>query len=281
MSNAGGPSYPQDPPPGQGYPPPGQGYPPPPPGSTPSSYPPPPGPAGYPPPGQGYPPPGQGGYGYPGYPGGYGESQAPAGYSGLAIASFVTGLILPLVGILVAVPLGIVALVKISGTRKKGRWMAIAGIVLSVLWWVAIITFGVILAAQQAERDSSGAISKAGRIDFGDIRAKDCVTIPNLADNAEVDTFDIKGVPCDEAHNAETVAVLPISGSAYPGQAELDNQSSQQCVSAVEQVPGVSTDYRPYVLLPNKDIWDGTDGHRVLCFVVDSSFGDLTGSLQE
>ncbi len=199
----------------------------------------------------------------------------------MAIASFVTGLILPLIGIVVAVPLGIVALVKLSGTGRKGRWMAISGIVLSVLWWVAVITIAVILAAQHAERDSAGTITKAGKINFGDILENDCVNIPHLADNAEVDTFDLEGVPCADAHNAETVSVLPVPGSTYPGQSELDKQSSRDCVSAVQQVPGVSADFRPYILLPNKDIWDGMDGHRVLCFVVDSTFGDMTGSLQD
>src|SRR4051794_13198971 len=44
-------------------------------------------------------PPGPGGYpGYPGYPGSD-EAPGPTGYSGLAIASFVTGLVLPLLGI--------------------------------------------------------------------------------------------------------------------------------------------------------------------------------------
>ncbi len=206
----------------------------------PPSYPPGSGPAGPPPPGQGfppsggYPPPGQGGYGYPGYPGGYDESQGPAGYSGLAIASFVTGLILPLVGILVAVPLGIVALVKISGTRTKGRWMAIAGIVLSVLWWVGVITVGVILATQQAERDSSGAISKEGRIDFGDIRARTTASRSRTSRTTPRSTPSTSRV-CP-ATRRTTPRRSPFSRSparAYPGQAALDSQASQQCVSAV------------------------------------------------
>ena len=277
----------------------GQGYPPPPPGSSPypqspqapqspSGYPQ--GPSGYPQPGyqQGPgawppPPPGQGGTpGYPGYPGGgYDERQGRTGWSGLAIASLVTSILLPLIGILVAVPLGIVALVKMSGTRMKGRWMAIAGIVISVLWWAGFITFGVILATQQADRNAAGEITNAGRLDFGDIREGDCINIPGLDNNAEIDTFDLKGVPCSENHNAETVAIIPIQGSSYPGQTNMDDQSNRPCVRAVSQVPGVTArEYQPYILLPNEDLWDGDNGHQVLCFVVKRDFSDMTGSLQ-
>jgi hypothetical protein len=195
----------------------------------------------------------------------------------------VTSIVLPLVGILIAVPLGIVALVKIRGTRLKGKALAIAGIAIAVLWWVAVITLGVVLATQQADRDSSGAITKAGRIDFGDIQQGDCVNIPGLDNNAEIDTFDLKGVPCAEAHNAETVSIIPITsaGEAYPGQTALDNQSNKQCVAAVSQVPGVSAqDYQPYILLPNDDLWDSDNGHRVLCFGVKRDFSDMTGSMQ-
>ena len=295
-SGPGGSSYP----PNEGDPNAGgQGYPPPPgsspyPGGQPGPQNPgshPQGPGGYPPQ-PGYqqgpgswppPPPGQGGYpGYPGYPGGgYDERQGRTGWSGLAIASFVVSILLPLLGILIAVPLGIVALVKMSGTRMKGRWMAIAGIVISVLWWVGIITFGVILATQEADRNAAGDITKAGRIDFGDIVENDCIDIPGLDNNAEIDTFDLKGVPCAEAHNAETVSIIPISGSSYPGQSELNSQANQPCVSAVSQVPGFTArEYQPYILLPNEDLWDSDNGHRVICFVVKRDFSDMTGSLQ-
>ncbi|MDQ3307200.1 MAG: DUF4190 domain-containing protein [Actinomycetota bacterium] len=88
------------------------------------------GPPGYGPPGYGPP-----GYGPPGYPGGgYDSPPGSGGWNGLAIAAFVIGLVVPLVGILVAVPLGIVALVKIGKSRQRGKGLAISGMVPSVLW---------------------------------------------------------------------------------------------------------------------------------------------------
>jgi hypothetical protein len=192
----------------------------------------------------------------------------------------VVGLVLPLVGILIAVPLGIVALVKIRGTRQKGKALAIIGMVLSVLWWVGIIGLGVYVESQQAERDDAGIITKAGRIDFGDIRAGDCVRIPDPGGDENIDTFGLKGVPCEESHNAQAAKIIAISGPDYPGQDSLDSQSAQPCIEAVAQLAAVAGGgYQPYRLIPTEAIWKDDSGHRVICFVTKVDFGDFTGSL--
>ncbi|MGA9347125.1 MAG: hypothetical protein WBV37_18645 [Nocardioidaceae bacterium] len=290
-SGGGGSSYPEDS--GQGQPGAGSPTPVPPPFPPPAGpgqpsyaapgqgYPPAPG-QGYPPPGQGYPPPGQGPGGYPGYPGypGGGYDDGPTGWSAWAIAAFIVGLILPLIGILIAIPLGIVALVKIGRARQRGKVLAIVGMVLSVLWWVGLIALGVWAVSQQAGRDDSGAITKGGRIPFGDIREGDCISIPGSSGAENIDTFKLKAVPCAEAHNAEAVAVIRIDSSAYPGQASLDDQSVQPCVDAVSALPAVQGGgYEPYRLIPTEGIWSDAAGHRVLCFVVKSGFETFTGSL--
>jgi hypothetical protein len=269
----GQPPYPQAP--GHGYPPPpapgypGQAYPGPAyPVQGPASQGP---PAGYP----GFP-------SYPGSPGG-GQGvleQGPAGWSGWAIAAFVVGLVVPLLGILIAIPLGIVALVKISGTRRKGKAFAIIGMVLSVLWWVGFIALGVWAVNQEAGRDSSGVINDKGRIGFGDIREGDCVSVPDPGGPDNIDTFDLKGVPCDQPHNAEAVTIISVGGSDYPGQAALEERSRQPCATAVSELPAVNArDYQSFRLLPTENIWNGSSGHKVICFVTKTGFGESTGSL--
>ncbi len=271
-SGGSGPSYPEYP--GQAQPDPGSTPPPPP-------FPPP----GQGAPGQGYlPPPGPGapsGYpGYPGYPGAEYGGDGPTGWSRWAIAAFVVGLLIPLVGILIAIPLGIVALVKIGRARQKGKTLAIIGMVLSVLWWVGLIALGVWAVSQQAGRDDSGAITKSGRLGFGDIREGDCIAIPGSSGTENIDTFKLKGVPCSEPHNAEAVAVIRIDSASYPGQAGLDDQSVQPCLDAVSAIPAVQGGgYEPYRLIPTEGIWNDPSGHRVLCFVVKSGFDDFTGPL--
>ncbi len=146
-------------PPAAGYPPP---YPPPsyPPGyspeyqaGNPAQYPPPipPSPGYQQPPGYGGPPypPGPpqfggppAGYGPPSYPGGYyptpdyqgGYGPSQPGTNGLAIASLIssfTGL-LCLIGSIVAIVLGIIALNQIKQTRQEGYGLAVAGIVIGI-----------------------------------------------------------------------------------------------------------------------------------------------------
>lgn len=112
----------------------------------PGNPPPPPGGYGYTPPpagGYGYPPPA--GYPPPGYPTGYPPAQT-AGTNPWAVASLVCSLfgwVCLLIGALLGVVFGFVALNQIKRTGQKGRGMAIAGIVIGFL----LIVVGIALYA--------------------------------------------------------------------------------------------------------------------------------------
>lgn len=116
--------YPPEPYPPLGYPPPGYG---PPPGYPPPGY----GPPGYGPPGYGPP-------AYPGYPEGYyggPDYRVSAGTNGLAIASLIasfTGFFCCVIGSVLAIVLGAVALNQIKQTRQEGYGLAVTGIVIGV-----------------------------------------------------------------------------------------------------------------------------------------------------
>ena len=103
-------------------------YPPPPPGGY--GYPPPPGGYSYPPP-SGYPP--------PGYPQG-------TGTNGLAIASLVCSLFgwLCIVGPILGVIFGFVALGQIKRTHEGGRGLAIAGIIVGAFVLVLLVGLGIL-----------------------------------------------------------------------------------------------------------------------------------------
>jgi len=139
-------------PPAADYPPPAYsppGYPPGYPAQYPPAIPPPPGyaqPPGYGgapypqgPPQFAGPPPGYGPPSYPGgYPGGYyapPDYQVQAGTNGLAIASLVSsfsGFLCCVIGSIVAIVLGVLALNQIKQTRQEGYGLAVAGIVIGV-----------------------------------------------------------------------------------------------------------------------------------------------------
>lgn len=262
---------------GGGYPPPG-GY----------TYPPPPQ-GGFPPPGQsgypgaqgqpsGYPPvPGQQPYGYggSGYPGGAWDTERKRGWSGLAIAAFVVGLLVPCVGVIIAVPLGIVALVQIRKSGDKGKVFAILGIVLPVLWLAALGGIIAWVVSTTAERNEAGVIVEAGRLDVADIREGDCLDIDGLDREGEVGAFDINGVPCSDSHNAEVASIASLGGGdEYPGESEVRRQAAMQCGQEQANLPpGLAV----YPLYPTESLWDDDNGRRAICLAVQRDYSDMTG----
>ncbi len=123
----------------------------------PPSYPPPP-PGGY-----GYPSPPAGGYGYPPAPaGGYGYPPQPqsAATNGMAVASLVCSLFgwLCIVGPLLGLIFGFVALNQINQTGQRGRGMALAGIIIGGIIVAVGIGLGILgQIAKHAPRTDSGA----------------------------------------------------------------------------------------------------------------------------
>jgi hypothetical protein len=193
----------------------------------------------------------------------------------------VTGCI-PWIGILAAVPLGIVALVKISKSRQRGKALAITGMVISVLIWVATIGVGIAAYNNTAARDSNGAISKAGRINFADIRTGDCVQINGINSGKSVGLLDVKGVPCSASHNAESVGDIPFAANGYPGYTALTEQARVQCTQLASQYvdPAQVDVLQPYLFAPSQSLWNSDDNaHRVVCLVTKKDYSSMTGSV--
>ncbi|HWS92230.1 MAG TPA: DUF4190 domain-containing protein [Mycobacterium sp.] len=108
----------------------------------PSYPPPPPGGYGYPPPGPGYPPPRRG------------------GTNGMAVASLVCSLFgwLCLIGPILGLIFGFIALNQIKQTGQGGRGMALAGIIIGGILAAIIIGLGTLrAAARHTHRVHSGA----------------------------------------------------------------------------------------------------------------------------
>lgn len=176
------------------------------------------------------PPPGPGVPGPPGAPGaqpwpGYGYPPPPPvqrGTNGFAIAALVLGL-------LGAVPLGIifgiVALRQIKRSGQQGKGMAIAGLVLSVVWLLLIVAGGVMYFADRAERDESGAITQGGDVMVQDLKVGDCM---NGLKEADV-LLTVDAVACSDPHDAELYATVEVPDGDWPGIEELSLQAQQRC----------------------------------------------------
>ena len=153
---------------------------------------------------------------------GYVPPPAQTGTNGFAIAALVLGLI-------AAFPLGIIfgiiALRQIKRTGQHGKGLAIAGLILSVLWMIAIAAGAILLIAGQAERDESGAIREGGDVLVHDLEVGDCV---NGLKEAEV-LVSVDAVACSEPHDAELYATVEVPDGPWPGVEELSLDAQQQC----------------------------------------------------
>jgi hypothetical protein len=200
-----------------------------------------------------------------------------AGINGWAIASFVLGLIsVSVLGLI----FGIVALVKIRNVPQRGKGLAVAGICLSAAWIVGVIGFVALSYGTTAQQSSTGQITQNGNLSITDLRAGDCFQNAGGNQPDTGATSQITAVTCSSPHNAQVIALLPVSGSAYPGAATFKALGTPGCNAKAK------ADLNPALLTPTMNLlwyypqqqaWD--DGqHSITCVVADSS-QDLTSSL--
>ena len=170
-----------------------------------------------PPPGA---PGGPGAQPWPGYA--YPPPPAQAGTNGFAIASLVLGLI-------AAFPLGIifgiVALAQIKRSGQQGKGLAIAGIVLSVVWLILIVAGVGLFLANRPQRGDDGSITRGGDVLVHDLEVGDCM---NGLQEAEV-VVTVDAVACSQPHDAELYATIEVADGDWPGVEELSLEAQQRC----------------------------------------------------
>jgi hypothetical protein len=209
----------------------------------------------------------------------YTADQPKSGTNGFAIASFVLGL---LGGALLSVIFGIIALSKIRHQPQRGKGLAIAGLCLSGVWVAGIVAVLVVNAQTASQRSATtGQITRNGHLNVLSLQAGDCFQNPSGTSPAETVT-QVTAVSCTTPHDAQVIALLPVPGSAYPGQAAFHAQALTGCNAAVQadlDQSKLTSTMNLLWLYPLQQAW--TDGqHSISCFVVDSS-ADLTSSLMK
>jgi len=220
-------------------------------------------------------PPGQFPRGFPAS--GYQVQPAGKGTSGFAIASFVLGLV---GGVLLSVIFGIVALVKIRRRPQRGKGLAVAGLVLSGVWIVAVAAGIAINVANTAHRSSTtGQVTGKGHVSVFSLRAGDCLQNPP-ASQAGLRVTQVTAVPCATAHDAQVYAQFHATGNSHPGQAGLARESSHGCAAraaASLDKSKITSTMQLQFIYPDAQAW--ANGRRTIsCLIVDST-PDLTSSL--
>jgi hypothetical protein len=235
------------------------------------------------PPDGGYPPPPYGQYAPPppvanpyvaqppvggAYAAGYGQppvTTVPTGINPFAIVSLVLSLC---GGGLLGLIFGIVALVQTKRTGQRGRGMAIAGVVISSLYLVAIVVIVVIGVATSASRNASGQIDDPGSISLTSLKAGDCIEqLPSGV------TTSVDAVPCSKPHHAEVFAVFNLTASTYPGEEAVDTSSNTGCDSRLKtySASAAADDaITVYYFAPTRQSW-ATGDRSVICIASDDT----------
>ena len=231
---------------------------------------------------------------FPGSPG-YVQPSDP-GANGVAIGSLICGLagFIPLVGIVAGI-LGAVALRQLSRRPRRGRGMAISGIVLGAVWtllWVGLVVIGAtadegddtspgLTSAHTTSAPSAGAGPTAThaseRVLIDDLAAGDCFDGLPKEQDAAIDYVTTKD--CALPHEAQIATRLELAAGKWPGAQKAADLADQRCGDAVEPLlrddrfddvdlsylyPGTAFDWR---------------ADRSATCIVSGSSGTLTGSV--
>jgi Domain of unknown function (DUF4190)/Septum formation len=224
----------------------------------------------------------------------YGPPQAPpssSGTSGMAIASFVLGL-LGIVGIsaILGIVLGIGALRRIGRTFQRGRGLAIAGIILGSSWLVLAVAVAVIAslgnsstpASQPGAETSSSAGASRQTVDPFSLVTGDCFDNPTATPGQTQHLTSVVQTPCNQAHNAQVFATFNVSGSMldYPGSAKLHSIAGSGCAARAKASLNrakLTNSMTVRFLFPLESSWLG--GRRTVSCIVYNPTPTLTSSL--
>lgn len=207
--------------------------------------------------------------------GGYSERPVPRELplSKAAVTSLVFGII---GGVPLAYIFGFVGL-HATGKRgsKRGRGLAIAGVVLATVWLALTIGLVALNQSQQADRNADGTVQKPGTSNIFALRPGDCL----LHEGTDGGTFtEAAVVPCTQAHRSQVAAEVPLTDPGSYDVTTIQNEAEKLCTAEVPKVlaSDAPSDLRLFYLVPDSNAWNLQDKRSATCVI--SSSNDLTKS---
>ncbi|MBW5485003.1 septum formation family protein [Streptomyces bambusae] len=133
-----------------------------------------------------------------------------------------------------------------------------------------------------------GGSTRAAAEGIQDLRTGDCFNAEDDPKDYKEEGSDIVGltvniVPCDQPHEGEVYAVLPLPDGPFPGMKKVISLANEKCSAKTTLTDYVGAAEIPetlqiYFYAPQASSWDS--GHRDLtCFLGDAS-GSSTGSVR-
>lgn len=232
--------------------------------------------------------PGPGGPGVPGR-----RAGAPGKANGLAVASLLLGVIgITVIGAILSVVLGILALGQIRRTGQRGRGLAIAGLVFSGIWLILLGAYLVLGPGKSPAQPATGgpgsspapgpgssASSGSQSTNVFALRPGQCFQNPPASQTVLGVTY-VSVVPCSTPHNAQAFVQFTAKGTSYPGIDALKRQADTGCHARIKgnvQTSKIKNSMTLHYLYPLEMSW--TSGHRTITCLIVNSKTNLTKSL--
>lgn len=189
-----------------------------------------------------------------------GGNDATKGTDGFSIAALVSGVICCAVPALV---LGIVGIIRTGGGARKGRWMAVTGLVLGLVGTVLWVLAGVGLS--QVDWSSSDPMS---------LEQGDCFNSDDVVESKD-EIGPVDEVACDEEHDAEVVDAWTVESDAA-GATFQDQAPWSACLEHVRASdPDLATRLERYgperFGAVTEDPDNIEEGDRIVCYLFDEN----------
>ncbi|MFG2500430.1 DUF4190 domain-containing protein [Streptomyces sp. NPDC048441] len=218
---------------------------------------------------------------YQRWPGAYSPYSRPP-VNGFAIASLVLGILcfVPAVGLI----LGLFALAQISKKGERGKGLAIAGSILSVVG-IVLLVLAVVTGGARDFMDGFKEAARDSRNSSGfPIGTGECFNVPDSKLEGARYAYQIDEVPCSSRHDGEVFASFPVHYDSYPGDAELTSLAEKKCVDRqAAYVLDTWTDWGDTDInyfVPDRDTWGRGDRHITCLFGDGEEKRTLKGSMR-
>jgi hypothetical protein len=209
----------------------------------------------------------------------YGPPPPAGGTEGMAVWALILGIV-PLFAGLLGIGLGAGALHRVKRNGRKGRGLAVAGIVLGSLWLLGLLalTARAVVWGPRVHRDASGAPTSGGPVRLADLRAGDCTE--GLPTGSRITTVDV--VPCVKGHVGEVFLAYDFEPGTFPGTTEVTRLARGRCQAALPEYVGAAagtTGYNIVYVKPTARSWALGQRH-VLCLLTTPAHATLYGSMR-
>jgi putative regulator of septum formation len=189
-----------------------------------------------------------------------------------------------------AEPPATIASGELAPTSWDGSGVRVAAPSASVPFWrriplglvvvaVLVVGGGIVGYLSNANRSSSGEITKGGDLVVSDLRVGDCF---DLKDASADQVGEVTAVPCGVAHEYEMYFVGAMADGVFPSDDAFDAFFENNCIDSFEAYVGrayEASELDIFWLVPIEDGWNAGD-RSVQCAVYHPQISRLTESLK-